>query len=315
MCFYWKNIEKKQNELSLNEIDLITKKAGNILHLSLSGGEPFLRPDLERICHLFYRNNRIRFITIPTNGLLPQKIIQKTKQILHLCRKANVSIDLSLDGLKEEHDNIRGVPGNFEKILETYQLLNQLKKKQPRLKIHFNTVVSSFNKNNLEEFISYVKKNLKNDGHAITVARGDTREAKAKEISVNLLQKIYSLKPKRDGSFFQRILEARARLVKKFTLKILKENRMPLTCLAGKKMLVLTETGIVYPCEILNMPFGNLRENNYNLKKIISTKKAKKIINFIKNKKCYCTFECAISNSILYDYKTYPSLMKELIKK
>jgi len=315
MCFYWKNLSKKQDELSFNEINLITKKAGKILHVSISGGEPFLRDDLDRICHLFYKNNFTHFITIPTNCLLPQKIAEKTEQILQLCKKANISIDLSLDGVGKIHDNIRGVPGNFEKVLETYHLLNNLKGKYPQLKIHFNSVVSSFNKESVEELISFVKSNLKNDGHAINVARGDTREAQAKEVSVNLLKKIYSLRPKRKGSFFQRMLEARASLVKEFTIRIIKENRMPLTCLAGKKMLILSETGIVYPCEILNMPFGNLRENNYNIKKLLNSKKSKKILRFIKDKKCHCTFECAISNSILYDPKTYPKLLKNLFKK
>lgn len=314
MCFYWKNLAQKQNELTLNEINLITKKAGKILHVSLSGGEPFLRDDIERICYLFYKNNQTRFITIPTNGLLPSKIAEKTEQIINSCRKANISVDLSLDGVGKVHDNIRGVPGNFEKLLETYNLLNQLKKKYSNLKIQINTVVSSFNKDNIEELVPFVKANLKNDGHAITLARGDTREAKAKEVSVALLRKVYSLRPKRKGSFFQKMLEARAGLVKKFTLRILEENRMPLSCLAGKKMIIITETGMVYPCEILNMSFGDLRKNSYNIRKLLNTKRARKILKHIKDKKCYCTFECAISNSILYDFKTYPALIKEFIK-
>ena len=39
-----------------------------LLSLILTGGEPYLRPDLDKIVKLFYDNTRIPIITIPSNG-------------------------------------------------------------------------------------------------------------------------------------------------------------------------------------------------------------------------------------------------------
>jgi len=57
-CFYYAEIEKgrKPNELSLDEIDQLTRKLGPLLQLSLTGGEPFLRKDLDEITHMFVEN-------------------------------------------------------------------------------------------------------------------------------------------------------------------------------------------------------------------------------------------------------------------
>lgn len=314
ICFYWKNLGKKQNELTLDEIAKISKKAGEILRVSISGGEPFLRDDLEKICNLFYKNNKTCFITIPTNGLLPNKIKEKTEKIINLCNKANITIKLSLDGIGKIHDSIRRSKRNFDKVLETYNHLIDLKQRYQNLRICINTVVSSFNKNNIEELIFFVKSNLDIDEHSITIARGGIRDTIAKEVPIELLKKFYSLKPKRKRSFFQKLLEAKSQLSNKLILRILKEKEMPIHCLAGKNIIIITETGMVYPCEILGMPFGDLRKNYYDVKRLLNNNKAKDILKFIKDKKCYCTFECAISDSIIYNPKIYPLLLKEFIK-
>ena len=42
--------------------------------LLLSGGEPTLRKDLPDLVSVFLKHNRIRTVSVPTNGLLPQRI-------------------------------------------------------------------------------------------------------------------------------------------------------------------------------------------------------------------------------------------------
>jgi len=52
--------EKAKEELSLEEINKISKNMDNLLYLLPTGGEPFLREDLPDIINVFYRNNRLR---------------------------------------------------------------------------------------------------------------------------------------------------------------------------------------------------------------------------------------------------------------
>ena len=92
------------------------------------------------------------------------------------------------------------------------------------------------------------------------------------------------------------------------------KQKMIIPCTAGKKMIIISEEGDVYPCEILSMKMGNLRKSNYNINKVLNSKKAKKVLDYIKETKCYCTFECAIQNSLVYDIKKHPKIFKKLIK-
>ena len=93
-------------------------------NLLLSGGEPFLRKDLAEIINLFYKNNEISHLTIPTNGIDTSKIVNSTKDILDSCKNLNFLISITLDGFEEEHDKIKG-KNSFKNALGTYhQLMN-----------------------------------------------------------------------------------------------------------------------------------------------------------------------------------------------
>ena len=45
-----------------------------------TGGEPTLRRELPEIIDLFVRNNGVRYINLPTNGLKPQRIYEIAEQ-------------------------------------------------------------------------------------------------------------------------------------------------------------------------------------------------------------------------------------------
>ena len=53
MCFYWDSMQKKTTQLSLNEIEKLSKSLPNLLQLTLTGGEPSLRKDLSEIPKIF----------------------------------------------------------------------------------------------------------------------------------------------------------------------------------------------------------------------------------------------------------------------
>ena len=75
----------QNNDLSLKEFEKISEKLGFFSVLLLSGGEPFLRNDLEEICRIFIRNNRVDTLLIPTNGILTDEILRVTKNLAVLC--------------------------------------------------------------------------------------------------------------------------------------------------------------------------------------------------------------------------------------
>ena len=60
-----------KNELSLKEIDELTKSLGNsLLNVNLTGGEPFARKDIIEIAKLYIKNTTIQSMYVTTNGSL-----------------------------------------------------------------------------------------------------------------------------------------------------------------------------------------------------------------------------------------------------
>ena len=160
-CYIWKlYLEKpslKNSELKTYEFERIFESLGDqVFWATISGGEPFLRQDLPQICEALYEHCKPAIINIPTNALLPAVIEARTRQILEKCPDAEVIVNLSLDGIGKEHDEIRGVPGNFEKLINTYERLKLLKETYLQLKVGIHTVVSKFNVQKLPELYQYV---------------------------------------------------------------------------------------------------------------------------------------------------------------
>jgi hypothetical protein len=80
-------------------------------------------------------------------------------------------------------------------------------------------------------------------------------------------------------------------------------------CLAGKISLVIDEKTNVYPCEMLSS-VGNLRELNYDMKKILNGQILKEAVTKIKNNNCYCTHECSYSTNILFNIPLMLTIIK-----
>ncbi|HPF08971.1 MAG TPA: radical SAM protein, partial [Candidatus Cloacimonadota bacterium] len=124
-CRIWK---KKAHNLSVDEYRKIFRGVGRSPYwITFSGGEPFLRNDIVDVVSTIYQVSRPRIINIPTNGLLVNTIIEKTAAIAKACPKAQVIINVSLDGIEDQHDEIRNVPGNYKKAVSTFQKLKALK--------------------------------------------------------------------------------------------------------------------------------------------------------------------------------------------
>jgi hypothetical protein len=67
-------------------------------------------------------------------------------------------------------------------------------------------------------------------------------------------------------------------------------------------MGVIYEKGDVYPCELLNrQPLGNVRNYDYDFRKLWASATTKKSAAWIKDSQCYCTHECFQRFNIIYN--------------
>lgn len=317
MCFNWKYNTKqvKKDELSLEEIQKISKSMGYLQYITLGGGEPFLRKDIDEISKIFYDNNKTRIFSIPTNCLTPKLIAERTERMLKKCPDAIFKVSMSIDGVGKLHDYIRGVSGNFERVNETYKLLDGLRKKYPNLEVSAGTTFSAYNQDRIKEIHDYVTSHFKLDLYSLTFVRGNTKNAKAKKVdlakyeeAIKLFEKDYKGK-KIWRNPYLKLLSILPILTRKELLKTVRGKKRTYECYAIKKMLVLDSFGNVLPCEMLSEKLGNLRNYSYDVKLLLRSKKAKRLLKFIKERKCNCTWECAIQNGMAFDWKKYPSII------
>lgn len=318
-CFNWRSLEdKSKNDLTLDEIRKISANYGRVLQLTIGGGEPFLRNDLSDICQMFCKINHAQYITIPTNCLQPEKTANTVTDILEKCSLNYLKIVLSLDGIQDVHDRLRGVQGNYDKVVDTYNRLVRLRVKYPQLGVHISSVLSAFNRDSICKTIDTVKSDFPAiDHHAIVLARGDTRNKLSKNVTVddyrNTMSYLRQMQTWKTSNLIARIFKALFTITIDVIYNQMTTGRLSVNCLAGRRLLVITHDGTVYPCEILEKPLGNLRETDYCIKPIILSPKARSIKQFIKNKQCSCTWECAIHASIVFNVRYYPLVLKRTL--
>ena len=60
-CFYWKNLNTEEGEMSLEEIRKFALSLKNPMNISLTGGEPFLRKDLVEICKILANDGNVKY--------------------------------------------------------------------------------------------------------------------------------------------------------------------------------------------------------------------------------------------------------------
>ena len=112
----------------------------------ITGGEPFLRKEIDQISKLFLNNKYIHSLNFITNGVMPERIEEKVLKIMsYASRNTRVLVNVSIDGLNELHDKIRRVPGIFQKCLDTISRLKKIKAKYQNLQISALTTLSKDN--------------------------------------------------------------------------------------------------------------------------------------------------------------------------
>jgi MoaA/NifB/PqqE/SkfB family radical SAM enzyme len=316
-CNIWK---KNADELTLSEWEKILKSIGKSPYwLILSGGEPFARQDLDQLCKIAYDNCRPKVINIPTNGYLFPVIPQKVKKILSACPSSQIVINLSLDGIGEKHDTIRNLRGSFENLLKTYEALRKIE--DPRLTLGIHSVISKLNHKNIPEIYEFVMKDLKPDSYITEIAEKRVEldnfnldvfpDSAEYEEAINFL--IAKMKKQKSKGFSN---VTRALRINYYNLAkdILRRKRQVLPCYAGFASAQITADGEVWPCCVRGDSMGNLRENNYDFRKIWSGEKAQKIRKSIKNKECFCPLASASYTNMLMDAKTLSKIAKKLFR-
>jgi len=182
-CFYWDELNQA-GDLDWKEIVKLSQSMPRLTDLWFSGGEPTLRRDIEDIINLFVAKNGVRHINLPTNGLKPGRISEIAERCLDTNPRLELHINIALDGLRDSHDAMRGVPGNFDKAIDSARILRRLKPKfGRRLEVHINTVITRDNVDEILPLSEWIFSEKLVDGHYFNLIRGNAKDPGLKQLS------------------------------------------------------------------------------------------------------------------------------------
>lgn len=304
-CDVWR---KPNDDMSLEEWDRVFANIGRgPLYFTFTGGEPFMRRDTVDMALSAYEHCRPAVITIPTNGILTKQIIAQVDRLCANAPDTKIGLNLSLDDVGERHDEIRMVPGNWNKAMRTWEELKALQKEHKNLVLSTHTVISNYNIDRFFEIYAGLEF-MKPDSYITEVAEErvelDTigweitpMAEKYAPVADFLSQKARA----RKVSGFARITQAFRAEYYQLAKRVLYEHRQVIPCYAGWASCQLAPNGDVWSCCIRAENVGNLREHNYNLRPIWRSREMGDMRRSIAAGECACPMaNASYANMVLH---------------
>lgn len=271
MCNIWQ--EKDSPFLSLDQIRHIFGKDdfSFVRQLTLTGGEPTLRSDLPELFEIVRAAcPNVEHVELATSGLNTRRVLDHVERMLASIERAPGRINrfvaqVSLDGIGDMHDQIRGIDGFFDIASATLDGLAKLEKRYPILRRRLSCVVMPQNLAYVERLREFARerdmgiyfspavlsgkyyRNL--HGGNLTFVSGEGRNQAAVETFQSLAQA--------EDSGMRFYYEDIGRMLQGAERKR--------TCMMGFYGCILEHDGNIYPCvnyEINSL--GNLLEQSFD---------------------------------------------------
>jgi MoaA/NifB/PqqE/SkfB family radical SAM enzyme len=273
MCNTWQHPSKKDEEFAP---ELVQKIPDGMKFINITGGEPFLRDDLDEVIQIAL--TKTKRLVISTNGYFTKKAIGLAKKFGN-----KIGVRISIEGLAAANDELRGMKDGFDHGLRTLVSLYDMGIKD----IGFGITVSDRNAKDMIEL---------------------WRLAKAMNVEFATATIHNSFYFHKDDNRYEDV-EMIAGEFKRIALELLKTNKpknwfrayfnmglankvrggdRPLPCEVGTDMFFLDPFGNVMPCNGSDEPMimGNLKESDFL--EIWNNERADEIRKQVKN----CTKQC-----------------------
>ncbi len=300
-------------ELTLGEYEQLFTSIGRPLWVTFSGGEPFLRRDFAAIVRALARRVRPRVINIPTNATLVERTAHAIGDILRDLGETRLVVNFSVDGLGEEHDRVRGFPGNFTRLQRLYAELRT--HRDPRLVLGVNTVLSRFNVAGAETLFDFVHDELRPDSYVLEIAQtrpeyhnmGEDLRGERRELNRAL------------ESFLARGRRTRRygvpRLVQAFRDQYYADARRGLVapvaheCYAAFATCSVLPKGEVWSNTARAESLGNLREHGLDFAALWRSEQATAVRQRVKSAPCTCELSNTSYANMLMDFSALPRVL------
>lgn len=313
-CNVWR---REAEELTIAEWDQVLRSLGRAPYwITVSGGEPLFRRDAAGIIRLACEHCRPAILNIPTNGLLPERISRSVGEVTAACPNTSVVVNLSLDAWGDDHDRIRGVPGNFRRAMETYRRLRALD--APNLTLGVHTVVSRFNAEAVPALYTRVQEELAPDSYVSEIAEERVELGTVgmdimpdPDVYRETIERVMAMQSCHPPSGLDRVTWAFRRRYYRLVQQWLQEKnsshhsngrgRQVIPCYSGWASAQISPDGDVWFCCVQAEPVGNLREADYDFKRIWWGERAQALREDVRKGRCNCPLaNAAYTNFLLH---------------
>lgn len=231
--------------------------------VGINGGEPSLVPNLYEYAEEILKLPSLKSLNIISHGFSPKPLLKNVEKIYALCKEKGINfhIAISLDGVGEVHNTVRGKPKVFEKTTST---IDEIIKNQDKYCDSFDigcTIVKQ-NIDYLLELDTYAKSKNYNIKYRLGIENKRIESDKFRDqYSV-----IYSpLRQSAKEFFHYQIYQAkdlsnRFKYYSIFTWLNSKSPKRMLGCTWKDEGITLDSRGKLYYCAVASKAIGSLRE-------------------------------------------------------
>lgn len=304
ICNIW--TKSPAQELTLEEISRFFTHASHLSWINLSGGEIFLRRDIDQIFEVILRKCRnLHILNFPTNGFQTDTIVRSAKNLIAISKGTpKIFVTISLDGPPEVHRRIRGNEHTWDHAINTFQQLRQLRSRQ--FHVYLGMTLQPQNIDLIAETIrsvNNVASHISIDDFHFNVAQHSEHYYANTDIPLAPTQitweRLSNIITERKHKFFDPI----SFIEKKYQLHAktyLATGRSPIPCQALGASFFMDPSGLVFPCVIYNKIIGNVKNFDYDLKKLWATEQRRSTRADIIKRECpQCWTPCEAYQSIL----------------
>lgn len=264
-CNIWQR--KPTDELTAAEIAALVRENPDVSWVDLTGGEIFLRPDLDDIFDAMLAGwRKLAILHFPTNGFLTDRIVRSAERIAGR-GPAHTIITVSVDGDEALNDEIRGIKGGFRRQMETFRALRQM----PHVRAALGVTLSSYNADHIDRTFDACARACPglspNEVHLNVAQRSG--HYYGNDDTAGIVPDATAARAALRRHRARRHVRGPAQLLENAYLKhldgFLETGRTPMRCHALRASCFIDPWGVVYPCITYSRPLGRLRETGMRL--------------------------------------------------
>ena len=302
-CFINWSRTPEQEDIALADVFKLINSLKTRTAVFVTGGEPFLRRDLRQLLRVLLGSPKVWSVTVASNGYLPDTLRDALEEVLGKYRKP-IGLAISLDGLEETHDRLRGTPGSFRNATKSCEYAASLASKYRHFSFRVNITATQDNKDEIPALVDYLES--RKYPSIFTPVRGNTFSTFG--VPNDLLDK--NCRSMESGKLSVRDIEGIARNVKRehrsyfnqryaklldLIVRTLRHGKRQIPCYAGYEQAVIHNNGDVAVCEQV-VPFGNLAKWDWDMHKAWNSREAESHRG--RTRDCACIHGCNLGRSV-----------------